>query len=172
MARRFARGATVADAGEWFAVVDTARDPALVGIVRQCASQQCLIGGEIAPVLAATLPYVVQLRNDEPLAQAWQSKGAGQSWGILLQSSQRIDQLRLHFKKFINAKLPDGTIALFRFYDPRVFRTYIRAALPEERAPWFRGITRFSVESEQPGRYHDFRCESGQLYDGPALIGG
>jgi Domain of unknown function (DUF4123) len=129
-----------------------------------------MIGGDVAPVLAATLPYIVRLQNDEPLAVAWREAGAGQSWGILLQSPQTLEQMRLHFKKFINAKLPDGTIALFRFYDPRVFRTYIRAATPEERAPWFKGVERYSVESAEAGRYHDFRLVSDHLYDGSVPV--
>jgi Domain of unknown function (DUF4123) len=169
MAPRFVRGVMVAETsqpGNWFALVDTARDPSLHGLVTQCKDQHCLIGGDVAAVLAPTLPYIVRLNNEEPLAVAWRGKGAGQSWGILLQSAGSLDQMRLHFKKFINARLPDGTLALFRFYDPRVFRTYIRAALPEERLPWFKGVVRYSVESTQAGHYHDFRINEGQLFDG------
>lgn len=160
----------MAQPNDWFALVDTARDSSLHGLVMQCKYQHCLIGGDVAPVLAATLPYIVRLQNDEPLAVAWREAGAGQSWGILLQSPQTLEQMRLHFKKFINAKLPDGTIALFRFYDPRVFRTYIRAATPEERAPWFKGVARYSVESAEAGRYHDFRLDGDHLYDGTVAV--
>ena len=156
--------------GDWFAVVDTAQDPRLIALVKQGAQHQCLVSGDVAPVLAAALPYVVRLRSGEPLADAWRNVGAGRNWGILLQSALPIDQLRIHFKKFINAKLPDGTVALFRFYDPRVFRTYMRAAHPEERAPWFKGIARYSVESAQPDHYHDFRLEQGRLFDGSSPV--
>jgi hypothetical protein len=159
-------------AGDWFAVVDTAQDPRLIELVKASARQQCLVSGAVAPVLAATLPYVVLMKTGEPLADAWRAHGAGRNWGIMLQSGLPIDQLRIHFKKFINAKLPDGTVALFRFYDPRVFRTYIRAATAEERAPWFAGIARFSVEAEEPGRFHDFQLLNGQLYDGPMQVEG
>ena len=163
----------VADpAGDWFAVIDTAQDPALHPLVTQSAGHQCLVSGDVPAELAATLPYVVRMQTGEPLADAWRDTGSGRNWGILLQSTLPIDQLRIHFKKFINAKLPDGTVALFRFYDPRVFRTYLRAAAPEERAPWFSGIERFSVESEQPGMFHDFRLENGQLFDGAQPVAG
>jgi hypothetical protein len=151
---------------DWYAVIDTAQDPALHPLVTATLEHQCLVSGEIAPVLAAALPYVVPMRKGEPLAEAWTAHGSGRNWGILLQSSRGAEALRTHFKKFINAMLPDGTVALFRFYDPRVFRTYIAAATPEERAPWFDGIDRYSVESVTPGQFHDFRFAGGALYDG------
>ena len=167
------RSVTVADVvGDWFAVVDTAQNPNLHALVTKSEQHECLVSGDIPPVLEATLPYVVRMQTGEPLSDAWRQTGVGQNWGILLQSTLPIDQLRSHFKKFLNAKLPDGTIALFRFYDPRVFRTYMRAAQPEERDPWFRGIARFSVESEQVGLFHDFRLEAGQLFDGPQPVTG
>jgi hypothetical protein len=154
----------------WCAVVDTAQDPSLADLVRRSAQQQCLISGALPAVLAATLPYVVQLGTGEPLTEAWKERGVGKNWGILFQTDEPLDQLRLHFKKFLNARLPDGTIALFRFYDPRVFRVYIAAATPDERAPWFRGIMRYSIEGGDPGQFHDFRLENGRLYDGNMLV--
>jgi len=151
---------------DWYAVIDTAQDPALHPLVAATPGHQCLVSGEVSPVLAAALPYVVPMRKGEPLADAWSAHGSGRNWGILLQSSRRAEGLRTHFKKFINAMLPDGTVALFRFYDPRVFRTFIAAATPDERAPWFDGIDRYSVESATPGQFHDFRLAGGALYDG------
>ncbi len=156
----------------WFAIVDTAQDSALHPLVLKTPGHQCLVSGDVAPVLAATLPYVVAMRTGEPLADAWRDHGAGRNWGVLFQSTRSIDSLRLHFKKFINAKLPDGLVALFRFYDPRVFRTYIMAATPAERLPWFDGVDRFTVESEQPGHFHDFHMVSGVLHDGARAIAG
>lgn len=87
-----------------------------------------------------------------------------------MQTDEPLDQLRLRFKTFLNARLADGTIALFRFYDPRVFRTYIAAATSEEHAPWFKGILRYSIESSEPGQFHDFRLENGTLHDGNMLV--
>ncbi len=168
MARLSANGARVAadSGGRWYAVVDTAQDRALLGLVKQCAQHICLISGELDPVLAAALPWVVLLDASSPLATEWRSRGEGHNWGIMMQSPMPLEHVKLLFKKFLNAILPDGNTVLFRFYDPRVFRTCLRAATPPEQADWFRGIARYSVESEQPGRYHDFTLQNGQLYDG------
>jgi hypothetical protein len=155
----------------WYAVVDTARDPALYELVCQSQSRQCLIGGKLPEPLAAAAPYLVRLQPDEPLTKAWQGPGAGQSWGIMLRSPLSIDPLRVHLKKFLQAKLPDGRVVLFRFYDPRVFRTYIRAALAEERAPWFKGVTVYAVEAETNGQFHNFNLQGGVLHDGVAALG-
>ena len=152
-------------AARWYAVVDTAQDPALHGLVTRCAEHACIVSGELDPVLAAALPWVVALDPHEPLTREWRSLGEGRNWGIMMQSAMPLGQVRLLFKTFLNTMLPDGRMVLFRFYDPRVFRAFIRAAKPQERAEWFRGIARYSVESEQPGQYHDFTLRDGQLFD-------
>jgi hypothetical protein len=161
----FARKTSMTE-GAWYAVIDTAQDPALYPLVLKTPGHQCLISGDVPPALAATLPYVVRLRTGEPLGDAWRDHAAGRNWGLLIESTSREDALRTHFKKFLNAMLPDGELVLFRFYDPRVFRTFFRSATAEELAPWFKGISRYSVESEIPGTYHDFRLEAGRLFDG------
>jgi Domain of unknown function (DUF4123) len=150
----------------WHALIDTAQDPALHPLVLKTPGHQCLISGDVPTPLAAALPYVVRLRPGEPLADAWRDHGSGRNWGILFQTDLREEALRTHFKKFLNVMLPDGEVVLFRFYDPRVFRTFVRSATPGDLAQWFKGITRYSVESETPGQFHDFRFDGERLYDG------
>ena len=155
----------------WYAIVDTAQDRSLYDLVQCCTEYQCLISGDVPYELATALPYLVQLDEGAPLTEAWPRDGLGKHWGVAFESSSSIDHLRLHFKRFLNAKLPDGTIALFRFYDPRVFRTYIRSATSEERELWFAGIDRFSVEGSDVGQLHDFELVNGHMYDRGELVG-
>lgn len=155
---------------EWYALVDAAQDPGLIDLVKRCSDRECLFAGKIDPVLEAASPHLVRLAEDEPLMAAWQQRGAGRNWGLFAESDLPIDRLRRHFKKFLNARLPDGTLALFRFYDPRVFNTYIRACTPEDYAPWFQGVRQYSVEGEG-GAIHNYRLRGGRLYDGDAQIG-
>lgn len=157
---------------KWFAVIDGAQDPRLLSLVQKCARHVCLISGELHPDLAPALPWLVELRADENLMPVWKRDGAGRNWGVALLSSLDIQHVKFHLKKFLNARLPDGTLAMFRFYDPRVMRTYFSAATPEEIAPWFRGVERFSVESAQPGLYHDFHLRGGQIHDGERALAG
>lgn len=152
--------------GDWFALVDGAQDSTLHALVTQSPEWQCLIAGMPAPALAAALPYLVRLRPGDRLTERWQSEGTGRNWGLQFRSTLPIDRLRLHFKRFLTARLPDGRTVLFRFYDPRVFRTYMRTASAEERRPWFEGVSLYSAEAEQPGRRHVFSLIDGRLHDG------
>lgn len=111
-----------------------------------CAEFQCLISGDVPLELATALPYLVALGEGEPLTEAWRREGTGKNWGIAFESGAGIDDLRLQFKKFLTAKLPDGTVALFRFYDPRVFRVFLGSAIPDERRAWFKLVQRYAVE--------------------------
>lgn len=151
--------------GNWFAVIDGAQDSRLMALAQSCGNHVCMISGELDPGLAPALPWLVQLNPEERLTQVWRDHGQGRNWGITLQSPMDLLHVKLHLKKFLNARLPDGRLVLFRFYDPRVLRTYLAAATPAEREPWFAGVTRYSVESAQPGVYHDFTLHGGILLD-------
>ena len=89
----------------------------------------------------------------------------------MVQSAKPIADLQRHFRRFLQAKLPDGMIVLFRFYDPRVFNTYIRAATAQERAQWFDGVLQYAVEAEGGQTMHQYWLESGRLRDGDSIVG-
>jgi hypothetical protein len=120
--------------------------------------------------LQAASPWLVRLEKTDPLMGIWDQHGRGQNWGIMVDSDLSTNELHRHFRRFLQAKLPTGTIALFRFYDPRVFNTYIRAARPAEREPWFRGVRQYAVEGAQ-GVTHQYRLHGPQLLDGNAPVG-
>ena len=149
----------------WYALVDTAQDQDLHGLVKQSKQHGCLFSGKVPHALAAASPHLVLADKREPLMKAWQERGRAGNWGIFCESALKFDELRRHFKKFLNAQLPDGTIALFRFYDPRVFNTYICACTAEERAPWFKGVHRYLVQADD-GVRHAYCLQDGQLFDG------
>jgi len=66
--------------------------------------------------------------------------------------------------------LPDGTVALFRFYDPRVFNSYVAACTAEERSPWFKDVSRYLVQADD-GVRHTYQLHEGQLFDGQRRVG-
>lgn len=149
----------------WFAVIDTAQDEQLFTLVGQCATRACLLSGALAPVVAAAAPYLVAVDEAEPLIGAWREQGAGRNWGILCEATLSLDGLRKHFRRFLQVMLPDGTIAQFRFYDPRVFAVYLPAAPADQLEQWFEGVTQFAVEGLE-GRQHSFRLRDRRLFDG------
>lgn len=157
--------------GNWYAVIDCARDERLMALVQACREHVCLLMGELSPALQAASPWLVKIHETDPLMGIWQTHGRGDHWGIMCETGMSLADLRRHFRRFLQAKLPDGTIALFRFYDPRVFNTYIRAALPEERAPWFNGVQQYAVEDADNGQLHQYQLTEGRLRDGAMIIG-
>lgn len=130
----------------WFAVIDCAQDERMLSLVQACRTHISLFIGDLSPALQGAAPWLVKLDRADPLLGIWEEHGRGRSWGIMCDSDLPLAELRRHFRRFLQAKLPNGMMTLFRFYDPRVFTTYIRAAQPEERQPWFNGVRRYAAE--------------------------
>lgn len=155
----------------WYAVIDGAQDPRLVDLVRSCAQRICLFKGELAPEVLQAAPWLVRIDERESLLSTWRQHGDGLSWGVTLLSELPLEALQRHLRRFLQARLPDGTMALFRFYDPRVFNTYIRAATEEERAPWFEGVSQYAAERAGVPGVHQYWLSGGRLFDGDRAIG-
>jgi hypothetical protein len=155
----------------WYAIIDGSRDPRLEGLVRGCRDHVCLFKGKIDPALSQAAPWLVRIDEREPLLSTWQQHGRAQAWGMMVYSQLSLTELQRFFRRFLQAKLPDGMIVLFRFYDPRVFNTYIRAALPAEREPWFAKVQQYAVESADGSGMHQYRIDGGRLWDGTSAIG-
>lgn len=156
--------------GTWFAVIDAAQDARLFDLVQTCADKACLFKGNLDPVLERAAPWLVRIDPREQLLPVWQEHGRGRSWGIMAYCALPLEDLRTCLRRFLQARLPDGKIALFRFYDPRVFATYLRAASPDERVAWFETVQQYAVEDGQSPALHQFRMVDGRLHDGDVPV--
>ncbi len=155
----------------WFAIIDGAQDPRLQGLVEQCSDHVCLYDGKLDPALAAVAPWLVRIKDGEPLMPTWQQHGRGKCWGIMIATALPTRALRKHLRQFLKAILPDGTPCEFRYYDPKVFNTYIRAATPEERIPWFEGVQQIAAETADGQALHQYSLQAGRLFDGAHALG-
>jgi hypothetical protein len=129
-----------------YGIVDTARDKRLFPLVKQSPHYVCLFAGDIPEPLDAAAPYLVDLTDDTPLKNICRNEGWGRAWGILVRSMLELKNLRRHLRKFLLVQLPDGETVFFRFYDPRVWRTYWPTCDERETAAWLAGIEEFVVE--------------------------
>ncbi len=129
-----------------YGIVDTARDPKLYPLVIQSPKYDCLFAGKLAEPLKRAAPYLVELTDDTPLREIWRTEGWGRAWGILVRSELELKDLRRHLRKFLLAQLPDGDTVMFRFYDPRVWRTYWETCTPDEQSSWMLGIEEIIAE--------------------------
>lgn len=98
----------------------------------------------------ALAPYLVEV--DEALL-AWIREtlwGAG-SWGILLESSRSVEELRRHFRSWVVVEDPNGDEMHFRFYDALVLAEFLSAATAEEAADFFGPVTKYYGVFDEPG---------------------
>lgn len=125
---------------ELYAVVDTARDPRLYKLAILSNTAQCLFAGELSEEIKQVSPYLVSMHDAGLLMRAWEDYGQGQHWGIFIRTSMGMNRLRQHLRKFNLAKLPDGRVVLFRWWDPRVLGAYLETCSAGDLNSWFSGV--------------------------------
>lgn len=131
-----------------YAILDAAREPTVPGRLAKSGEQhQCLFECGRNDELALFAPWIVRLPRqcdflDELVADGW-----GHSWGVYLTCDRPLAEVRKHLRRFLEVKLPDGRLVCFRYYDPRVLRTYLPTCTPVEIASFLGPITRYFAES-------------------------
>lgn len=140
-----------------FAILDAARDiNVLALLVRHKEEFQSLYEGPEGAKLGQVAPYLVRLKKDSALVEALVREGWGQSWGVYLTCTTEFPDVRRHLRHFLEVKLPDGNQVYFRFYDPRVLRTYLPTCTPEETNQFFGPIKNYLLEDENPEKLLQF----------------
>lgn len=137
---------------DWYAIVDGAADPRLYQVVSSCSRFACLYQKDYDEETLAAMPHLVKLIDGEQLPDVWRQHESGRFWGIVLQSSLDLPALRRHLRKYTTARLPDGEVVLFRFWDPRVFKTFAENGEPEQLAGFFEKVDIVIVDLGPEGR--------------------
>ncbi|RNC71719.1 MAG: DUF4123 domain-containing protein [Desulfuromonadales bacterium] len=131
-----------------FALLDTARDNEILPLLAESGCDYvCLYGGTFAETMSDYAPYLVAVPAESPFLRTLLDLGWGESWGIYLTTAVELNVLRRHLRRFLSVKLPDGRQVLFRFYDPRVLRTFLPTCTSEELQRFFGPISAFYLES-------------------------
>jgi pSer/pThr/pTyr-binding forkhead associated (FHA) protein len=147
-----------------FAVLDAARDPLVYARLLECKEQyQSLYEGPKAEELALVAPYLVALPALSPFLATVVRDGWGQSWGIYLTTDRPFPEVRKHLRRFLLVKTEDGEELLFRYYDPRVLRTFLPTCTPEELAKFFGPIRSCLLEGPDPGTMLRFNLDGRRL---------
>jgi pSer/pThr/pTyr-binding forkhead associated (FHA) protein len=133
-----------------YAILDAARDVKILALLLQYKEEfQSLYEGPDGAELAQVAPYLVKLKKDSTLLDTLVREGWGQSWGVYLTSPSEFADVRRHLRHFLEVKLPDGKQVYFRFYDPRVLRTYLPTCTAEETNHFFGPIKKYLIEGEK-----------------------
>lgn len=147
-----------------YAILDAARDERIYPALLEADSEYyCLYRGDVAEELAEVAPYLVALEPQAPFTTWLTSEGWGDSWGIFLQASASLDELRRHFRRFLMVYDEAGKPLYFRYYDPRVWRTYLPTCNAEELAAVFGPVACYVLEDVEPNVLLRFRVSSGSL---------
>jgi len=80
--------------------------------------------------------YLTRVELDSTTAEWIASSGWGAHWGIFIAApaGTDFDDLLGHLREMAQVRLPDGRIVFFRFYDPRVWRTFLPSCdMPQQQ---------------------------------------
>lgn len=145
-----------------WAVLDCARDTAIYGaLIESRLEFRSLYSGTVPRALEVNAPQLVELLPGHRLTERLLGGAWGQAWGIFL----RIDDaanLRHHLRKFLKVRDEQGRRLLFRYYDPRVLRTYLPTCTPDELTQVFGPVHSFVMEDRE-GACIEFTWAAGQL---------
>lgn len=125
-----------ADAGTLYTIVDAARSPRARTLLSESVDPHAsLYDGEQGRAYDEVAPYLVQLRRDSRLLDRLVHEGWGDAWGVWLVSDKSFDEVRRHLRRFLTVDdRAERRRLLFRFYDPRVLRSFAEIATPEQTA--------------------------------------
>jgi hypothetical protein len=146
-----------------FALLDAARDPnVLKAVIQSGFEYQCLFAGRLDPALQAASPYIVRLLPDLPVCERLAEQAWGQAWGLFLAARGELYEVRRHLRTLLRVQTQDRKYLLFRYYDPRVLRSFLPTCDVKQLRELFGPIERFDIEAADSSRLLRFRLVSDQ----------
>lgn len=130
-------------------IFDAAKDQRVAVLAKEHPKNSlCLYNGDSAKQMQFLAPYLFDFRRNKTLRDLMASLSWGESWGIWYETSSSIEDCKANFRRHHLVELPDGRKVYFRFFDPRIFPTFIENSELREQVEFSRGIRRFLVEAE------------------------
>jgi hypothetical protein len=146
-----------------YAVVDGARAFDLAFTGRLMGHKlYTLFAGELAALTAHVGPLLVSFEGQSAFLERWVSQ-VGCHAGVLLRSNTDLESLYTHLRQIFIVNDEDGQEYFFRFYDPRVLRTFLPTCRSDELAEVFGPVDEWIVENPEATGYLRFRRESAGL---------
>lgn len=148
-----------------YAILDGASLPGL--LPRLAASRlehACLFSGELAPDVAERSPYLVRLEPDHDLAD-WVLEQWGRHAGIFAAVDDELPfkKVRNHFRGFLQVRGPEDELLFFRYYDPRVFSSYLPTLNAAEIEIVFGPVEHYAFESDSGEALLRYRARAGAV---------
>lgn len=136
--------------GVW-ALLDGSRGEAVHKLLQSSyRSRASLFSGRVDPALMAAGPFLLELGDSDFLTRSLIQQGWGASWGVFLRSDAGLRQLKRHFAGLLRVRDERHRRLFFRFYDPRVLRTYLPTCRADELRRVFGPTREFLMEGAVP----------------------
>jgi hypothetical protein len=146
------------DGNRLYAVVDAARDDqVMIRLAEGEASFQSLFQGTGREALFAEGPVLVACEKGLPLFSWLTGQAWGTGCGFFLTSKAPHDLLTAHLQQCLKVITQDDRELFFRYYDPRVLRTYLPSCDPKSGWRFMGPVERMLMESEFGDRLLSFR---------------
>jgi hypothetical protein len=139
-----------AEAGRLYGVLDAARDPAVLRLLKGGGEEhRSLYNGRRGENLAGVAPYLVRFSPQSALLSSLVEQGFGRGWGIYVTSELPFNDIRRHLRTLlvVETREGEGQPLYFRFYDPRALRPFLTSCTLEEAARLFGPLRSFLVEA-------------------------
>ncbi len=139
-----------------YALIDGASVPNILASLAELNTPGlCLQRGELSFEEALTAAYLLELTPGSK-ALSWFLQGWGQHRGVLVLADIDIASLRDHFRRFLIVYDECGQPMKFRFYDPRVLRSFLQICSDKQYHLLFESVDQLLVESATAGQIMRF----------------
>lgn len=144
-----------------YAVIDTARDREAFSLLEEADCEYVRV---YPPGFSLAMdhrgPHLIPVRPDSRFFNRLIDAGWGNSWGIFLSGPGDVAAVRRHLRRLLFVQLHGGERALFRFYDPRVLRTFLPSCSEDALRQFFGPISTIYLESHSGREVVCFSLES------------
>lgn len=144
-----------AERGQLYVLVDGCAVPGLPALGR-AAGATCLYRGEAERTHGAQAPWLFPVGPGGRLTFV-ERLGTG-DWGCFLVSAALPPRLVRHLRSLLEVRSPAGEKWLFRFWDPRVLPTFLRASGPVELNAFFGPVESFAVMGGEGNAFAAWRA--------------
>lgn len=104
--------------------------------------------GENDEKLKLVAPYLFSYQAQSEFENWFLENGWGNSWGIFIETTANLQELRTHLRKFLFVKSESGKDLYFRYYDPRVLRIFLPTCSEEQLQFFFGPIKKIICEDK------------------------
>ena len=131
--------------------------------IRSCVS---LYKSDSAIEFAEVAPYVGGITRIEQFLEEVNTHFSISSGLVLLSSTEDVELIRAHLRKFLMVALESGALMYFRYYDPRVLRDFLPTCDSNQLRQFFGPVAAFTVQGEVDGEWLIFRLRNDKLHVG------